>query len=240
MFLAFNLVIALVLMEANMFDFLNTILGFYANCGMAWIVVVASDIVFNKYLLKLSPKAPSSAAACCTPSTRSASCRWPRRRGVSILVFFGGLGDTIAVLATRRDRLGFVLPILAVATGVSTTCAVRTTDSTCQVRRPRQPVGRRTDLSRVPTGLRAAGHDRVPDARRGCVLALSQHRQGVRPRPPGRAVNFTPAETEKLLLAGMVARDRLARESGSTTPKRSRSAEHWCSSAPAKAPASPT
>ena len=46
-FLGFNLLIALILMEANMFDFLNTILGFYANCGMAWVVVVASDIVFN-------------------------------------------------------------------------------------------------------------------------------------------------------------------------------------------------
>ena len=41
-FLAFNLLIALVLMEANMFDFLNTILGFYANCGIAWIATVAS------------------------------------------------------------------------------------------------------------------------------------------------------------------------------------------------------
>ena len=57
-FLGFNLLIALILMEANMFDFLNTILGFYANCGMAWVVVVASDIVFNKYLLKLSPMQP--------------------------------------------------------------------------------------------------------------------------------------------------------------------------------------
>jgi hypothetical protein len=28
-----NLLIALFLMEANMFDFLDTILGFYANCG---------------------------------------------------------------------------------------------------------------------------------------------------------------------------------------------------------------
>lgn len=57
-FLGVNLLIALALMEANMFDFLNTILGFYANCGMAWIVVVASDIVFNKYLLKISPMKP--------------------------------------------------------------------------------------------------------------------------------------------------------------------------------------
>ena len=54
-FLAFNLLIALVLMEANMFSFLNTILGFYANCGMAWVVTVASDVVFNKFLLKSSP-----------------------------------------------------------------------------------------------------------------------------------------------------------------------------------------
>src|SRR3954471_5134117 len=50
-FLGVNLLIAPVLMEANMFSFLNTILGFYANCGMAWVVVVSSDIVFNKYLL---------------------------------------------------------------------------------------------------------------------------------------------------------------------------------------------
>jgi len=57
-FVAFNLAVALALMEADMFSVLNTILGSYANCGMAWIVAVASDIVFNKYLLKLSPKKP--------------------------------------------------------------------------------------------------------------------------------------------------------------------------------------
>jgi purine-cytosine permease-like protein len=52
LFVAVNLLIALILMEANMFDFLNTILGFYANCAMAWVVTVASDIAINKYLLK--------------------------------------------------------------------------------------------------------------------------------------------------------------------------------------------
>ncbi|MGA4787081.1 purine-cytosine permease family protein [Nocardia sp. AB354] len=57
-FLGVNLAIALILMEANMFDFLNDILGFYANCGIAWIVTVATDIAVNKYLLKLSPKQP--------------------------------------------------------------------------------------------------------------------------------------------------------------------------------------
>ncbi|MBF6062774.1 hypothetical protein IU500_13670 [Nocardia terpenica] len=57
-FLGLNLAIALILMEANMFDFLNNILGFYANCGIAWIVTVATDIAVNKYLLKISPKRP--------------------------------------------------------------------------------------------------------------------------------------------------------------------------------------
>lgn len=57
-FLGVNLAIALILMEANMFDFLNDILGFYANCGIAWIVTVATDIAVNKYMLKLSPKQP--------------------------------------------------------------------------------------------------------------------------------------------------------------------------------------
>jgi hypothetical protein len=74
-FLAVNLLIALVLMEANMFDFLNTILGFYANCGMSWVVVVATDIAINKYVLKLSPMAPEFRGACSTTSTPAASAR---------------------------------------------------------------------------------------------------------------------------------------------------------------------
>ena len=42
-----NVAVALVLMEANMFDFLNNVLGFYSNCGIAWIVTVAADIIIN-------------------------------------------------------------------------------------------------------------------------------------------------------------------------------------------------
>lgn len=34
-FLVLNVLCALVLMEANMFAFLNSILGFYSNCGIA-------------------------------------------------------------------------------------------------------------------------------------------------------------------------------------------------------------
>jgi purine-cytosine permease-like protein len=117
-FLAFNLVIALVLMEANMFDFLNTILGFYANCGMAWIVVVASDIVFNKYLLKLSPKEPEFRRGMLYAVNPVGFVSMAAAAGVSILVFFGGLGDTIKPYSPLvAIGLAAVLPpVLAVAT----------------------------------------------------------------------------------------------------------------------------
>jgi purine-cytosine permease-like protein len=117
-FLGFNLVIALVLMEANMFDFLNTILGFYANCGMAWIVVVASDIVFNKYLLKLSPKQPEFRRGMLYAINPVGFVSMAVAAGISILVFFGGLGDTIKPYSPLvAIVLALVLPpILAIAT----------------------------------------------------------------------------------------------------------------------------
>jgi hypothetical protein len=57
-FLVQNVAVAPVLMEANMFDFLNNVLRFYSNCGIAWIVTVAANIIINKRLLKLSPEKP--------------------------------------------------------------------------------------------------------------------------------------------------------------------------------------
>src|SRR6185437_3176260 len=55
-FVFVNLGIALALMECNMFAILASILSFYSNCAIAWIVVVATDIVINKYILGISPK----------------------------------------------------------------------------------------------------------------------------------------------------------------------------------------
>ncbi|WP_020389582.1 purine-cytosine permease family protein [Kribbella catacumbae] len=117
-FLGFNLVIALVLMEANMFDFLNTILGFYANCGIAWIVVVASDIVFNKYLLKLSPKEPEFRRGMLYAVNPVGFVSMAVAAGVSILVFFGGLGDGIKPYSPLvAIVLALVLPpVLAIVT----------------------------------------------------------------------------------------------------------------------------
>jgi purine-cytosine permease-like protein len=117
-FVAVNLAIALVLMEANMFDFLNTILGFYANCGMAWVVVVASDIVFNKYLLKLSPKKPEFRRGMLYAVNPVGFGSMLIAAGVSILAFFGALGSTIKPYSPLvAIVLAVVLPpIIAIAT----------------------------------------------------------------------------------------------------------------------------
>jgi purine-cytosine permease-like protein len=169
-FLAFNLVIALVLMEANMFDFLNTILGFYANCGMAWIVTVASDIVFNKYLLKLSPKQPEF------------------RRGMLFAINPVGFGSMVisagVSIAPGRDRAG---PGPAAGPGAChpgqvLPAADRRRDRPADVRRAREPVRRAAQLPRVPPGLRAPRHGCLPDPRRPGLLALPEHRQGEGPR----------------------------------------------------------
>ena len=117
-FLGFNLLVALVLMEANMFDFLNTILGFYANCGMSWVVVVASDIVINKYLLKISPLEPEFRRGMLYPVNPVGFGSMIISAGVSIVAFFGGLG---AGLQPFSPLVAIVLalilpPVLAVAT----------------------------------------------------------------------------------------------------------------------------
>lgn len=117
-FLGVNLLIALILMEANMFDFLNTILGFYANCGMAWVVVVASDIVFNKYLLKLSPEAPEFRRGMLYDFNPVGFGSMLIAAGLSVIAFFGGLGETLRPFSPLvAIVLGLVLPpIIAIAT----------------------------------------------------------------------------------------------------------------------------
>lgn len=117
-FLGLNLLIALILMEANMFDFLNTILGFYANCGMAWVVVVASDIVFNKYLLKLSPITPEFRRGMLYDFNPVGFGSMLIAAGLSVIAFFGGLGETLRPYSPLvAIVLGLVLPpIIAIAT----------------------------------------------------------------------------------------------------------------------------
>jgi purine-cytosine permease-like protein len=117
-FLGVNLLIALILMEANMFSFLNTILGFYANCGMAWVVVVASDIVFNKYLLKLSPMKPEFRRGMLYAFNPVGFGSMLIAAGLSVIAFFGALGEAIRPYSPLvAIGLALVLPpILAIAT----------------------------------------------------------------------------------------------------------------------------
>jgi len=117
-FLGVNLAIALVLMEANMFDFLNTILGFYANCGMSWVVVVATDIAVNKYLLKLSPLHPEFRRGMLYAVNPVGFGSMLVSAGVSIAVFFGAFGPDLQPFSPIvAIVLAFVLPpVLAVAT----------------------------------------------------------------------------------------------------------------------------
>jgi len=117
-FLGVNLLIALILMEANMFDFLNTILGFYANCGMAWVVVVATDIAVNKYLLKLSPIQPEFRRGMLYAINPVGFGSMIIAAGVSIAVFFGAFGAAIQPFSPLV-AIGLAVvfpPILAVAT----------------------------------------------------------------------------------------------------------------------------
>ncbi|TLM84092.1 cytosine permease [Pseudarthrobacter sp. NamE5] len=117
-FVVVNLAIALVLMEANMFDFLNTILGFYANCAMAWVVTVASDIAINKYLLKISPKVPEFRRGMLYAVNPVGFVSMLASAGISIAVFFGAFGSTIQPYSPIfAVGLALVLPpLLAVLT----------------------------------------------------------------------------------------------------------------------------
>lgn len=117
-FVVVNLVIALVLMEANMFDFLNTILGFYANCAMAWVVTVASDIAINKYLLKISPKTAEFRRGMLYAVNPVGFVSMLVSAGISIAVFFGAFGGAIQPFSPIfAVGLALVLPpVLALAT----------------------------------------------------------------------------------------------------------------------------
>lgn len=117
-FVVVNLLIALVLMEANMFDFLNTILGFYANCAMAWVVTVASDIAINKYLLKISPKVPEFRRGMLYAVNPVGFVSMLVSAGISIAVFFGAFGTAIQPYSPIfAVGLALVLPpVLAVLT----------------------------------------------------------------------------------------------------------------------------
>lgn len=94
-FVIVNVAIALFLMEANMFSFLGELLGFYSNLGMAWIVTVATDILINKYVLKLSPVQPEFRRGMLYAWNPVGIVSLLLSGGISIAMFFGAFGADV-------------------------------------------------------------------------------------------------------------------------------------------------
>ncbi|MEV5941420.1 allantoin permease [Streptomyces sp. NPDC051994] len=117
-FVLVNLGFALALMEADMFSFLNSILGFYSNCAIAWVVTVATDIGVNKYLLKLSPHAPEFRRGMLYAVNPVGVVAFVAASGLSIAMYFHALGDTLQPYSpVAAAAIALVLtPLMAIAT----------------------------------------------------------------------------------------------------------------------------
>ncbi|SDN17174.1 purine-cytosine permease family protein [Actinacidiphila guanduensis] len=117
-FVLVNLGFALALMEADMFSFLNSILGFYSNCAIAWVVTVATDIGVNKYVLKISPLQPEFRRGMLYAVNPVGVVSFVAASGLSIALYFHALGDTLQPYSpVAAALLAFVLtPVMAVAT----------------------------------------------------------------------------------------------------------------------------
>ncbi|WP_328417171.1 allantoin permease [Streptomyces violaceus] len=117
-FVLVNLGFALALMEADMFSFLNSILGFYSNCAIAWVVTVATDIGINKYVLKLSPHAPEFRRGMLYAVNPVGVVAFVAASGLSIAMYFHALGGTLQPYSPVAAALiAFVLtPLMAVVT----------------------------------------------------------------------------------------------------------------------------
>jgi purine-cytosine permease-like protein len=94
-FVFFNVGIALVLMEANMFSFLNDLLGFYSNVAIAWIGAVVADLVINKPLLKTSPSFIEFKRAHLPKFNPIGFGAMGVASAVSIAAYFGAFGPTL-------------------------------------------------------------------------------------------------------------------------------------------------
>ncbi|WP_338775563.1 allantoin permease [Streptomyces sp. DG1A-41] len=117
-FVLVNLGFALALMEADMFSFLNSILGFYSNCAIAWVVTVATDIGINKYVLKLSPHAPEFRRGMLYAVNPVGVVAFVAASALSIAMYFHALGDTLQPYSpVAAAVIAFVLtPLMAVVT----------------------------------------------------------------------------------------------------------------------------
>jgi purine-cytosine permease-like protein len=117
-FVFVNLAFALVLMEANMFASLNYLLGFYANCAIAWVTTVAADIAINKYLLGVSPKEPEFRRAYLYAFNPVGVGSFLLATLVSFLAFFGAFGSDVGAFSPFIALVIALVatPVIALAT----------------------------------------------------------------------------------------------------------------------------
>ncbi|EJY55487.1 integral membrane sensor signal transduction histidine kinase [Alicyclobacillus hesperidum URH17-3-68] len=113
-----NVGIALGLMEAGVFGFLNTVLGFYSNLAVAWIGAVVSDLVINKGLLKISPSYIEFKRGHLYNFNPVGFGSMIIAAGVSIAAFFGAFGAVLQAYSPFLSiTLAFVLaPVIALVT----------------------------------------------------------------------------------------------------------------------------
>ncbi|MBE1465264.1 purine-cytosine permease-like protein [Kibdelosporangium phytohabitans] len=117
-FVVVNLAFALILMEADMFSFLNSLLSFYSTCAIAWVVTVATDIMVNKFLLGLSPKQPEFRRGMLYAVNPVGVTTFVASSSISIAIHFGAFGSGLQPFAPVAAMvIALVLtPAMAIAT----------------------------------------------------------------------------------------------------------------------------
>ncbi len=114
----FNVAIALLLMEANLFSFLGKILGFYSNIAIAWIGAVVADLIIIKPLLKIGPSYIEFKRAHLYPINPVGFGAMVVASVFSILAFYGAFGDYLDAFSPFLALvIAMVLaPLIAIAT----------------------------------------------------------------------------------------------------------------------------
>ncbi|MCL4313805.1 MAG: hypothetical protein M1131_06685 [Actinobacteria bacterium] len=114
----FNVGIALTLMELGVFGFLNTVLGFYSNVGIAWMGAVVADLVINKPLLKISPSYIEFKRAHLYKINPVGFGSMIVASAISIFAFFGGMGSYLQAFSPFLALAIAMLlsPIIAILT----------------------------------------------------------------------------------------------------------------------------
>lgn len=114
----FNIMIALMLMELDLFQAMGRVLGLYSNVAVAWMMVVVADLVINKPL-GLSPPGIEFRRAYLYDINPVGVGAMVIASGLSIAAYVGLFGDTVQPFATFI-ALGAALvfsPLIAWLTG---------------------------------------------------------------------------------------------------------------------------